>query len=384
MDHTKVSAIKNAANGRWHEIFKAVTASLDDAIDRCPNHVPCPVAGGKDGFRLFKDSTDSGGGVSNQHGVFSNGFDLLMWVLDKDFTYVLNEIADYLQLSGNKWKGPQESKPTIKQSVNVDTKALERCRYALRKAWMNTLDLTSPEAKIARKYLHNRGLDLTKLDLYSLSKTMRFNPALELYENRQFIGKFPALVTLVSYSDGVAATVHRTYLDTNGNKLDIEVDGVKVKAKKIMSLCQGKLLTGGAIQFGQTQGEIMHVAEGIETAFSVRHVLASRRIKDEAVWSSVSSTLLAKLDPPKSIKHLFVWADRDRVKVIRGKNREAGLDAAMELAARMEERGVCVHIMYPQSDIPNDCKSVDWNDILVNEGEQAFPHYHQQIWGKAC
>lgn len=383
MNHTKVSAVKQAARGRWHEIFKALTSKLDDAIDSCPNHVPCPLGtGNTDGFRLFKDSNETGGGASNQEGVFTGGFDLLIWLLDKNFSYVLNEVADYLGLSGNEWKGQIESPKPVIAPTRVDPQALKKCRYALRKAWMNAVDLTTPEAKIARKYLHSRGLDLTKLDLHGLSKTMRFNPALELYEKRKYVGKFPALVTLVSYPDGKPATVHRTYLNSFGNKLDMEFNGAKVKAKKIMSRCEDRLITGGAIRFNECQSSILHVAEGIETTLSVKQVLATRNVNDESLWASVSSTLLAKLDPPEHVKHVFIWTDKDMIRYHNNKKIEAGLDAAIKLAERMEERDVWVQIMYPQSSIPDGCKSVDWNDELVNRGVQAFPL--SQIWKTAC
>lgn len=387
MNQSKVSAVKQAAVGRWHEIFKAVTSRLDDAVERCPNHVPCPVGTGTtDGFRLFEDSNETGMGVSNSAGVFTSGFDLLMWVLDKDFTYVLNIVSGYLGVSGHEWKEiAKNSKPISTIPAKADPATLKKCRYKLRKAWMNSVDLTAPSAKIARKYLHkNRGLDLTKLDLHGLSKTMRYNPALELYEKGKYVGKFPAIVALVSYSDGKAATIHRTYLDAQGNKLAIVVDGNPVKAKKLMSRCVDRRLTGGAIHMQYPVGKILHVAEGIETTLSVKQVLATRNCADEAVWSTVSSALLAKLEPPKQVEHIFVWADKDRILYRNGKKIEAGLDAAIELANRMEDRGVWVHIMYPQSDIPKCNKSVDWNDELVTKGISAFPLHHRQIWGEAC
>ncbi|WP_440588624.1 hypothetical protein, partial [Enterococcus faecium] len=54
----KSDAVREAARGRWFEIFRTLAPELNDAIQKCPNHVLDPVHGGKngDGFRLFKDA----------------------------------------------------------------------------------------------------------------------------------------------------------------------------------------------------------------------------------------------------------------------------------------------------------------------------------------
>lgn len=391
MNQSKVAIVKASAKGRWLEILEAVAPVLKDAVNSHPNHVSCPVNGGKDGFRLFDDANDTGGGASNQHGMFSNGFDLLMWVLDEDFKGVLNEIADYLGLSGNDWKGAAAPKVNT-TSKPVDIHKLEKCRYALRRAWQTGYDLTAKEAKLARKYLDSRGLTLTKLNLAELSKSVRFNPSMKLYEQRivegkktnVFVGKFPALISLVSYPDGSAATIHRTFLDHNGNKLKMNFQGSEVNPKKMMSRCKQRLLTGSAIHLYQVHSEILHIAEGIETGLSVKQMLSERNITNEAVWSCISTTIMEKFEPPKGVKYVVVWCDKDRKKLIRGKTVEAGLDAAMGFAEYMEDRDVWVVIMYPQDEIPEGSKSIDWNDILINKGSGAFPQYQQQLWQEAA
>ncbi|NOI31997.1 DUF7146 domain-containing protein [Vibrio coralliilyticus] len=387
MNQSKVVVVKTSAKGRWLEILEAIAPALKDAVKNCPNHVGCPVNGGKDGFRLFDDANDTGGGASNQHGMFSNGFDLLMWVLDKDFKGVLNEIADYLGLSGNDWKGADAPK-VIPKSKPVDVNKLEKCRYALRRAWQTSYDLTDKESKLARKYLDSRGLTLTKLNLAELSKSVRFNPSMTLYEQRiiegkkesVFVGNFPALISLVTYPDGSAATIHRTFLDHNGNKLKMNFQGSDINPKKMMSRCNKRRLTGSAIHLYQVQSEVLHIAEGIETGLSIKQMLTDRNITNEAVWACISTTIMEKFEPPKGIKYVVVWSDKDRQQIIRGKTVEAGLDAAMGFANYMEDRDVWPVIMYPQDEIPEGSKSLDWNDILVNKGSFAFPQYEQQLW----
>ena len=53
---------------------------LKAALDRKGKHVPCPVHGGRDGFRIFPDVAETGGGICNTCGSFANGFALLMWI----------------------------------------------------------------------------------------------------------------------------------------------------------------------------------------------------------------------------------------------------------------------------------------------------------------
>ena len=45
-------AIKEQASGKWLEILPLLDARLSDAVARVGKHVPCPVHGGKDGFRF--------------------------------------------------------------------------------------------------------------------------------------------------------------------------------------------------------------------------------------------------------------------------------------------------------------------------------------------
>ncbi|MGB5675668.1 MAG: primase-helicase zinc-binding domain-containing protein, partial [Gemmatimonadota bacterium] len=72
--------VRAHAADRWIEILGAVAPALEPALSHPGRHVPCPVHGGKDGFRLFRDVDRTGGGVCNTCGSFHDGFALLMWV----------------------------------------------------------------------------------------------------------------------------------------------------------------------------------------------------------------------------------------------------------------------------------------------------------------
>ena len=373
----KSDAVRAKAEGRWLEILAVIAPALKDAVKECPNHVPCPInSGNTDGFRLFKDANMTGGGISNSSGAMANGFDVLMWVLDDDFKNVLNYVADYLGINGT-WK-QENFKPKSNANVRhanatagqLDENQLLKRRHALRNIWANSVELTSGKAQLARSYLVNRGLDLNKLHLACLSDTVRFHPSCELWHKKKFVGKYPALVSIVSYDDGTPACIHRTYLDHNGNKLNLVIDGERVNSKKLMGRCENRKLAGGAIHLGGhnplPNGEF-HCAEGIETA------LAVMQSKGIPVWSCVNSTLLGLVEPPKGTTRIVNWADKDIPKLIHGKTVRAGSEAAVKLGNRMLERNIEVLPLFPEDDIPEGESSVDWADVLVQHGEAAFP-----------
>lgn len=48
-----IEEIRPLAKGHWDYIFSALAPQLSVAMEQPGKHVPCPVHGGKDGFRLF-------------------------------------------------------------------------------------------------------------------------------------------------------------------------------------------------------------------------------------------------------------------------------------------------------------------------------------------
>lgn len=72
--------VQQAAVGHWSQICVTIAPQLRESLEHIGRHGPCPVYGGRDGFRLFKDFEETGGGSSNRDGQFSNGFKLLCWV----------------------------------------------------------------------------------------------------------------------------------------------------------------------------------------------------------------------------------------------------------------------------------------------------------------
>lgn len=93
-----VSVVREAARGHWDAIFCALAPMLKAAMQQPGKHVPCPVHGGKDGFRLFPDYAEAGSCVCNTCGSFCDGFETLEWLHGWGFAETLKRVAWVLGL----------------------------------------------------------------------------------------------------------------------------------------------------------------------------------------------------------------------------------------------------------------------------------------------
>lgn len=93
-----VSVVREAARGHWDAIFCALAPMLKEAMQQPGKHVPCPVYGGKDGFRLFPDYAEAGSCVCNTCGSFRDGFETLEWLHGWGFAETLKRVSCVLGL----------------------------------------------------------------------------------------------------------------------------------------------------------------------------------------------------------------------------------------------------------------------------------------------
>ena len=64
MSQLTAELVHQFADGQWIMILDTLTANvLTAALERPGKHVSCPIHGGKDGFRVFKDVQQRGGAV---------------------------------------------------------------------------------------------------------------------------------------------------------------------------------------------------------------------------------------------------------------------------------------------------------------------------------
>jgi len=228
--------VRQIAAGRWTHILTAIAPALAPALSRPGRHVPCPVHGGKDGFRLFRDLDETGGGICNTCGAFHDGFALLMWANGWTFPEALRAVAHELGMTENR---SCEPRPVRTPSPHPNERDRESAIEALNRVWQQALDPADRRAAPLRAYLAGRGLSGVKLD----GEVVRFHPALGYWQSNgrnepELISRFPAMVALVTGADGAPVTVHRTYLTPDGRKALVPAP------KKLMGYTGNRLVGG--------------------------------------------------------------------------------------------------------------------------------------------
>lgn len=343
--------VKKQVQGRWVHILAILAPHLKQALDRPGRHVPCPVHGGKDGFRTFRDVEATGGSICNTCGVFADGFATLMWANKWDFTTALRAVEGLLGVGESRVAAntPAASAPREQNSAD----AADRLRQALNRVWRESVPVTDRRAEPARLYLASRGLAGMTLP----SEVIRFHPSLPYYEERKEIGRFPALVAMVTSATGQPVTVHRTYLVKDGTKAPVE------SPKKLMPYPKDRKIVGGAIRLA-LPGNVLAVAEGLETALAV--------IKGAGMptWCAVNASLMERLDVPRGVKRVIVFADKDRASAQHPGGH--GQESAKKLVQRLWASGVMASFVVPEGEIPLGQKSLDWADVLQKDGMAGF------------
>ncbi|MEQ1528907.1 MAG: toprim domain-containing protein [Methylococcales bacterium] len=338
--------IRQEAKGRWLSILGTLCPDIEKQLSKPGKAGSCPVHGGKDGFRLFRDADSTGGGICNTCGAKPDGFALLMWMNGWDFPTTLEAVANTLgyQSAINRKPVQLRSVPVKQKVISKPTITDDWIKKMLKATWGNSFPWYSSNAGLLRHYLQQRGLDIKELHR---RMPLRFHPSLECRDSDgQFLGKYPAMLALMYGPDGKASAIHRTFLNYKGQKAPVE------SPKMLTPHASDRPVTGGAIRLG-IPGSSLGLSEGIETALAVIQVTRTM------VWPTYSCTLLEKFIPPAGVNHLVVWSDRDTNK--------AGQNAAYALKARLELEGIQVTIMEPPG------IDMDWLDVLNQFGPSVFP-----------
>lgn len=280
-------------------------------------HGPCPVCGGSDRYR-FDNKHGRGDWICNQCGA-GDGFKLVMGVMGLTFPEARKRVMEWGGLEettdfspARVIARPSDPEPIARPTRRVTQLLRESCAVE---------DCDAVRAYIASRHLwplpQGHGL--------------RAHASVEYWQEGKRVGRFPALLAAVRDSAGELVTVHVTYLDPDGNKLTMH------EPRKLLSGLTGR--EGCAVPLMRLDGDVMGIAEGIETALSAAfmHTLP--------VWAALNTSLLQKFEPPEQITKLIIFADRD----------VAGLDAATKLMQRLQEK-VRLEIRTPQAK--------DWNDVL--------------------
>lgn len=347
---SKIDRLKGQARGHWTHILAALAPGLVPALDKAPHHIACPVHGGADGFRFFKDVNTTGGGICSTCGSMADGINVLSWITGASNKEVLVMLDEFLN-GATAQPLPVVKKPRQKE-VTPDNGSAER----LREVWSAATTVPPLAQKmLLASYLQQRGLPRRLVG--ALGKIGRFHHGLPFHNGKgKYQGTYPAMICRVQNAAGKNITLHRTYLSLEGDlpaKADLD------KPKKLMPLVWGERFSGCAIRLGgEPHKGVLNVAEGIETA------LAVMAKEGEPCWSLINATNMPAFRPPASVKHVVIWADKDRAhKLPNGKEVRPGQDAAQKLAENLASMGVKAEVHIPSAPIPSNSKSLDWLDV---------------------
>ena len=296
------------AQGRWRDILLSLGV---EAKFLQKGHTSCPICnGGKDRYR-FTDRGGKGGWICNQCG-HGDGMDLLKLMFGWDWKRATAEIDRVI--------GTARLQP-VQNEVN-EQEVKQRIRRTLLEA--KPVQVGDP----VWTYLNSRtGIVKPPRDVW-------YHPNLFHAEEQK---RFPAMLAVMRYPDGVGASVHRTYLTTDGKKAPIE------KAKKLM---QGLSINTSCIRLSGIE-PVIGIAEGIETA------LAASVMFGFPVWAAASAGVMKTWEPPAGIDEVVVCADNDLS--------YTGQEAAFSLARRLTLKGLKVSVRVPEQ------PGMDWADLRTAE-----------------
>jgi phage/plasmid primase-like uncharacterized protein len=377
------AALKKQVGDQWPTLFLDLAPQLNAAVDNIGHHVPCPVHGGTDGFRMFEDGAETGGGVCNTCGVFGDGIKLLQWANGWTFLETVREIGAWLgedlPTTGGRGMSDRTSETdnpsqeafwgslesTTTESIltrpqlghvpvtdpwddNTTDPQQETDRTPDPRA-VAAVDRTMQEAEVEHPrivaYYRQRGLSIDPPDSVGYLEAERYH----------FDGggstTLPALVATIDAPDGAVVATFRIFLDPDGDgKANV------TPAKKFSKAIYKGATRGGAIRLREPADDGMIVlAEGIETAEAVFQATGIPS------WAAGSAGGIERFEPPESVTSVQIWADNDSTGV--------GQLAANNLARRLYDGGmpVCVSV----SPFPD----TDWLDVLVSEGDEYLRRY---------
>jgi putative DNA primase/helicase len=312
-----IARVKDAARGRWPELLMEMAPALSGAISRFPRHVACPVHGGRDGFRLFADWQETGGGLCNTCGAFPNGFALLRWVTGMSFPDVVEGIADRLRIN-------------IQEEHNYGWVNDTAARLRLQAIWRDS----GPDDGRISAYLSSRGLSGV------VPPSLRLHPSLPYRDaTRNQVAAYPALIAPVQSPSGEVVALHRIYLRQDGSgKADV------ADPKKMLPAVWPGATRGAAVRLGRIAPTI-NLAEGIETAIAVQEYTQTTTL------SGVNAGGVERFIAPSGIRRVTIWGDNDAS--------GTGMRVAERARRNLSDHGLLVDVKIP------DMTNTDWLDVLT-------------------
>jgi putative DNA primase/helicase len=305
--------LRERALGRWRAILPLLGV---DARYLTGKHTACPICGGgKDRF-LFDNKDNRGTWICHQctDPQAGDGVALVMAVNRIDFKEAATRIEGLIG-------GARVERPRRQRSEGDN-------RAAMNRLWTSSEPVRQGDP--VWRHLHRRtGLSSVPICLRTASR-VRYEADPPSYH--------PAMITMVVGPDGKPATLHRTYLTSDGQKANVEAP------RRIMP---GAIPKGSSVWLAKP-GDVLGIAEGIETA------LAASSLFGVPCWAALNSTMLASWIPPDGVREVVVFGDNDP--------KFGGAAAAYTLAHRLAVRGLTASVEIPSA------AGDDWNDVLLRDG----------------
>jgi putative DNA primase/helicase len=297
-----MTTLRQHAKGRWGEIISEI---LGEQFANTRKHQSCPCGEGTDRFR-FSDKSGTGNYFCACSNGEKDGFDLLQCAMGWSFA----EAAAAVEAVIGKPEGPIEEKPAT---------------------WAQTLR-GKTEKTTRSAYLANRGLEV--------APGLEWLRAMPYVEDGKRTGEYPAMLAPI-YRDGKFLTYHVTYLD----------QGQKASVPTPRKILPGPPLSGGACPLYRPEGDVLGIAEGIETA------IAAKMLFGIPVWAALNTSLMTGWTPPKHVREVWIFGDHDA--------HLAGHAAAYALAHRLLLKGLKAEIRIPEY------PGMDWNDVKLESEDKV-------------
>ncbi|WP_435277305.1 toprim domain-containing protein (plasmid) [Psychrobium sp. nBUS_13] len=339
-------------------------SGLMNAIKHYPKQVSCPFSHqGKTKFRLYPDWNETGGGYHEDYLSLPGGIDVIALMENCTKGEALNIIID---ICGGKLESISKK---IIQKVSTKTTGISSKEKQDRRAKLCKIQSNAKSASASlpvHVYLRGRGL---KGDMSKLPKALGYAKELWWGDGESKPRKACGMLGLLTDVNNKPVSIHRTFLNpSHFGKLEVSTPKMLMKAPIGIKGCSIKL-----DQPKSFMGEVViGLAEGLETCLAVREAVSF------PMWSTISATLMKGVQIPKHVTCVFIFADKDRKGVYPSKG-EAGQIAANELAERLRSEGKKVYILLPDGDIPDRKNSIDWDDVYVQHGPEAFPCLNAEL-----
>ena len=273
----RMTAMKQRAHGRWTSILAAL--GVEDRILDQKNQ-PCPLSGcgGKDRFQ-YTDKFGEGNYFCRTCGA-GGGFKLAQAVLGLKAGELLDRMERHL------------GAVSAPAATAVGAPSAAKMKALCQRIWSEARPIKAGDE--VDQYLRNRGLQMP-----AYPRSLRFHPALGYYEKQigqprsRKVAEYGAMLACVQGCDGLAVTLHRTYLK----------DGMKAlgsESKKVLS----SGVNGAAVRLDDANDELA-ITEGIETG------LAVKLSTGKPVWAALNCGNMEKLWIPSTVKRICIYADND-------------------------------------------------------------------------